>query len=182
MARKSRSRLQRDLRNGTTKKMIVEAVRDFPRKSGYAHPMTVWKYIAGLCVFHGTYLKIAFVTEISGAVKKYVDKEFFPDERAMGVIMFPEGTFGRKEHHYEISALCPDVMAYLEVRDPIRVAVYEHLFYRCHERWFDAIEAASRALIEQERTRRTDETQIVDIVRKIETDALKRAFIAKANV
>ncbi|HWQ60588.1 MAG TPA: hypothetical protein VN420_05605 [Candidatus Fimivivens sp.] len=154
----------------------------FPSGSEFAHPMAVRDFIGDFCRRYGEELKFRYGKEIGFSLEEHVDKRRFPDERSMRIIMFPEDEFGYREHAYEVGALCQDVIERVGARDPLRVAICEYLFYRGQKRWFDAIEAASRALIEQERTRRADETEIVDIVRKIETDALKRAFIAKANV
>lgn len=182
MARKGRSRRSRDPRTGRTRQKIDETVWNFPRGSCNAHPKRVWDYLLRLCRLYGHDLKFRFVEEIDKEVRAHVDGTFFPDRHATRVIMFPEEIFYRKEHDYEVGALCPDVIDHIGAKGAVRIAICEYLFYRCRERWFDAIEAASRALIEQERTRRTDETDIVDIVRKIETDALKRALLAKVNM
>lgn len=182
MARTSRSRLQRGSRKTRLQEALAEVVGPFPYGSAEVHPLRVWKYIAKLGERFGHDVKFEFVREIGEALKRRIENRYFPDERAMRVIMFPEDVFGHKEHGYEVGALCSDVIGHIGAKGTVQIAICEFLFYHCQGRSFDAIEAASRALIELERTRRTEETEIVGIVWNIEAAALKRALLAKAKV
>ncbi|NTW15391.1 MAG: hypothetical protein HGA38_03400 [Candidatus Moranbacteria bacterium] len=150
----------------------------FPSGSEFAHPMAVRDFIGDFCRRYGEELKSRYGKEIGFSLEEHVDKRRFPDERSMRIIMFPEGEFGYREHAYEVGALCQDVIERVGARDPLRIAVCEYLFYRGQERWFDAIEAASRALIEAKRLTMTGE-QSVAAVRRIEMRALLRAIISK---
>lgn len=151
---------------------------DFPDGSPEAHPGLLRKHIVAIGDRFGPDVQRRYVGEIWLSLRKFAGERGWLSDRTMSILMFPEDALDmRHARRYEIGARCPEVLHILGVGDPCQACVYEFVFYSGQGRWYDAIEAASRAFIEREK-RNGSGSDIVEAVRNIEMATLMRVLLA----
>jgi hypothetical protein len=97
------------------------------------------------------------------------------------VLVFPEEALGmRQAEPYEIGARDSETLDILGFPDTRRKEIYRFIFYRGQGRTYDAVEAASQALVEIERLKRgQSDRELVESVRTIEMAALRTVVVGQ---
>lgn len=155
-------------------------VSDVPRGSSMAHPRLLRRFlVARISGRYRSDVVRRYVQEIGMHLSAYANDRHWLSEKVMAVLVFPEEALGmRQAEPYEIGARDSEVLDMLGFSDARRREICRFVFYRAQGRPFDAVEAASLALIEIERATNpsASDSDIVSAVRRTEKAALRAAL------